>query len=684
MKHSKIIKSICYGLIPILTLIIILHVCSILYYANYEEDFENKTSYVDTTQFANDYFNAIIRALHISENERKEIQKNTSILISDVEYDSMTDKEVAQMKQEIELELAEAGKDPIQSNFYTIRKYEILVISPQGDIITNVERTTKTDSAEKIKEYLAGKKYYWNYDQNEVQTNISKLAYEQIAYQGFEEIRESGYEIYTALKEEGNAEFYALNWIYDFVMATYQTAPAVTMIATLLLAACIVYIILSIGHKEGMEGIYTNGLDNLPYEAVGIISSILLAIEGVFIWMCIDVVGHMASKIAIDSAVMAIIALGFVMYITIAVTIVTTVRRIKAHIFWKNTLLYSLGKFALEGLFTNLSQTMKLVVEYGGFILASLILMALSFNEMPAFVIVLLGFWYYVFKKILDYTNQMHQIREKIGNMYRGDIEEPLEENALYGELKQVAKELNDISGGLSNAIEEATKSERLKTELITNVSHDIKTPLTSIINYVDLMKQEEIDNPKIQEYLEVLDSKSQRLKKLTEDLIEASKASSGNIKLTMETLNVKELVKQVSGEFEDRFSKKNLQIIESFPSEEVNIRADSRYLYRVMENMYVNIAKYALEGSRVYVDVIKQNGTVQIHLKNISEDKLNISVDELMERFVRGDESRTKEGSGLGISIAKSLTELQKGKFDIHLDGDLFKVVIEFEEIET
>ncbi len=680
MKYSKIIKSICYGLIPILTLIIILHTCSIVYYANYEEDFENKTSYVDTTQFANDYFGAIIRALHISESERKIIQKNTDILISDIEYDSMADKEVVEMKAGMELQ----EKDPIQSNFYTIRKYEVLVISPEGDIITNVERTFRTDSAEKIKEYLAGKKYYWNYDGNEVQTNITKLAYEQIAYQGFEEIRTSGYEIYSALKEEGNAEFYALNLIYNFVMETYQTAPAITLIATLLLMACIVYIILSIGHKEGEEGIYTNGLDKIPYEVVAIIAGILLIIEGAFIWMCIDVTAHMASKIAIDSAIMASIALGFVMYITITVTIVTTIRRIKAHIFWKNTFVYSLSQFILGGLFTNLSQTMKLAVQYGGFLIATVILLALTVNEMPLLSLVLLGFWYYVFKKMVDYQNQMYQVREKINNMYHGDIEVPLEEDALYGELKQVAKELNDISGGLSNAIKEATKSERLKTELITNVSHDIKTPLTSIINYVDLMKQEKIENPKIQEYLEVLDSKSQRLKKLTEDLIEASKASSGNIKLTMETLNVKELVKQISGEFEDRFLKKNLQIIESFPEEVVNIQADSRYLYRVMENMYVNIAKYALEGSRVYVDVIKQNGKVQIHLKNISEDKLNISVDELMERFVRGDEARTKEGSGLGISIAKSLTELQKGKFDIHLDGDLFKVVIEFEEIET
>ena len=278
--------------------------------------------------------------------------------------------------------------------------------------------------------------------------------------------------------------------------------------------------------------------------------------------------------------------------------------------------------------------------------------------------------------------NQMSKVREKINSMYRGDIEKPLKEDELYGELRQVAKELNDISGGLSNALEEAMKSERLKTELITNVSHDIKTPLTSIINYVDLMKQEKIKDPKIQEYLEVLDSKSQRLKKLTEDLIEASKASSGNIKLTMENLNVKELVKQVRGEFEDRFSKKGLEIIESFPEEDVTIEADSRYLYRVMENMYVNISKYALENSRVYVDVVKSKGKVQIALKNISKDKLNISVDELMQRFVRGDESRTNEGSGLGISIAKSLTELQKGSFNIYLDGDLFKVIIEFKAI--
>ncbi len=684
MKHfenSKITKIIGYTLVPILSLLIIVEACSVIYYATYEEDFENYISYVETDRFANQYLSNIVRAIHISENEKKYIEKSTNSMIS-MMADGIDYESYDRIKEKVEI-IAQTA-DPIQYNFSTIRKYDILVISPEGYIITNVEKTIETDTVEEIKQYISSKQYYWKYDLNEIDTSIEKLKYEKIAYLGFQEIEELGYEIYTAFKEENSSEFYAYNAIYDFVGNTYATAPMVIAIASALLMACIVYLVLSIGHKEGKEGIYTNALDKVPYEVVGIIVGILLMIEGCLLWWLIELVGHMSSKMAIDSGITISILVGVIIYATLAVTLVTTIRRIKAHIFWENTLTYRFMKFVLGGLFTNFNETMKLVIEYGGFILASFILTILAMNTMPILILVLLGFWYYVFKKILNYKNQMYQIREKIGNMYRGDIKEPLEEDALYGELKQVAKELNDISGGLSNAIEEATKSERLKTELITNVSHDIKTPLTSIINYVDLMKQEEIKNPKIQEYLNVLDSKSQRLKKLTEDLIEASKASSGNIKLTMEKLNVKELVKQVSGEFEDRFLQKKLQIIETFPEEEVYIQADSRYLYRVMENMYVNIAKYALEGSRVYVDVTKQNKNVQISLKNISEDKLNISVDELMERFVRGDEARTKEGSGLGISIAKSLTELQKGKFDIHLDGDLFKVVIEFEEIET
>ena len=285
--------------------------------------------------------------------------------------------------------------------------------------------------------------------------------------------------------------------------------------------------------------------------------------------------------------------------------------------------------------------------------------------------------------KITDHLKQLKKIRDMINHIYDGKTDFLLNEEEFKGNLRNVAKYLNDIAGGFSNAIEENLKSERMKTELITNVSHDLKTPLTSIINYVDLLKAENIENEKAKEYIEVLDNKSQRLKKLTEDLVEASKASSGNIKLTMEKLKVKELIHQVTGEFEDKFEARKLETILSYPEENVFILADSRYLYRVLENIYSNIAKYAKEDTRVYVDIVKNNKKVLIAIKNISKEQLNISADELMQRFVRGDSSRNTEGSGLGLSIAKSLTELQGGSFDIYLDGDLFKVVIEFPIVE-
>ena len=192
-------------------------------------------------------------------------------------------------------------------------------------------------------------------------------------------------------------------------------------------------------------------------------------------------------------------------------------------------------------------------------------------------------------------------------------------------------------------------------------------------------MKKEDIKDEKIKEYIEILDNKSQRLKKLTEDLVEASKASSGNVKLNIESINIKELINQTIGEFRDRLEKRNLQIEVDMPVEDVKISADNRYMYRIMENLFGNISKYAQENSRVYVDVKKTNKNINISIKNISKDKLNISSDELMQRFVRGDKSRYTEGSGLGLSIAKSLTELQKGTFDIVIDGDLFKVVMEW-----
>ncbi len=233
------------------------------------------------------------------------------------------------------------------------------------------------------------------------------------------------------------------------------------------------------------------------------------------------------------------------------------------------------------------------------------------------------------------------------------------------------------IATGLSKAVNEQVKSERMKADLITNVSHDLKTPLTSIINYVDLLKREKIENPRAAEYLEVLDQKANRLKTLTEDLVEASKASSGNVSIELTELDYAAMVQQALGEFEEKMKAAKLDVILNVPGRPVLILADGRRLWRVLENLMNNCCKYALRGSRVYVDVREEEDSASCTIKNISEAPLNISAEELTERFVRGDVSRTTEGSGLGLSIAKSLSSLMKGRLEISIDGDLYKAAV-------
>ena len=254
-----------------------------------------------------------------------------------------------------------------------------------------------------------------------------------------------------------------------------------------------------------------------------------------------------------------------------------------------------------------------------------------------------------------------------------------ISESGLFAINRQMAAAVNDLGDGLRHALQEQMKSERMKADLITNVSHDLKTPLTSIINYVDLLKREELHNEKANEYLEVLDQKSQRLKQLTEDLVEASRASSGNVVLDIRRIDVKELLMQTSGEFVERFEARGLQLVENFPQNPQYVNADGRRLWRIIENLFRNVEKYAMPHTRVYLDLINDGDRVAFSLKNISENPLNISPEELTERFTRGDESRSTEGSGLGLSIAKDLTEIQQGTFEIYLDGDLFKVTVSF-----
>lgn len=324
----------------------------------------------------------------------------------------------------------------------------------------------------------------------------------------------------------------------------------------------------------------------------------------------------------------------------------------------------------------NLRVAAQISACFAGYVAVSLLL-----SRLPGKWILLVVWNLLVFAVLLINALQKEQILKGIHKMSGAEGREmaKIPAEKMFPGNRQLAEEVNALGDHLWNAVQEQMKSERMKAALITNVSHDLKTPLTSIINYVDLMKREPIANETVRGYLEVLDQKSQRLKQLTEDLVEASRASSGNVVLNIELLDMKELLMQTCGEFEERFAARRLKLVTSFPDTPVCVEADGRRLWRIIENLFRNVEKYAMPGTRVYLEVNQDADSAWMSLKNISEMPLNISPEELTERFTRGDESRSTEGSGLGLSIAKDLTTLQKGTFDIFLDGDLFKVTVTF-----
>lgn len=352
--------------------------------------------------------------------------------------------------------------------------------------------------------------------------------------------------------------------------------------------------------------------------------------------------------------------LGFVLVLSL-------VKHFKNRTLFKHTLIYSLisklvhfvGEVYRSG--SVAVKTVLIVIGYP-------ILIAITFFMFP--VTIGLAAWF-ALKKIKAFN----AIKEGVERIKDGDIHHSIEVGGK-GEFAHLAGNINSITDGLNKAVASELKSERLKTELITNVSHDIRTPLTSIITYVDLLKTEK-DPSKVEQYIEVLDQKSKRLKILTDDLFDAAKASSGNIPVQFERIDIISLITQGLGEVNDKIEELDLIFKFNHPKEKVYITADGKLLWRSIENVLSNIFKYALKGSRVYIDIEDAGNEVLLSFKNISAYELNISADELMERFKRGDESRSSSGSGLGLSIAKSLIEIQKGKFTIQVDGDLFKSLI-------
>ena len=381
---------------------------------------------------------------------------------------------------------------------------------------------------------------------------------------------------------------------------------------------------------------------------------------------------------------------GFCVSLGINVFWYSLIRRIKSHNMWSDSFLQwivtSFGK-AVHFVVSHRNSAISSLIPYNLFLLVNLagifgayLLRGKStLWVLPALgAIVLDGI-----VGVLRFKQKAEQIDivEGIRRIRDGEVDYKLDVESLHGDNREMADAVNNIGEGIRKAVSTSMKDEQMKSDLITNVSHDIKTPLTSIINYVDLLKRLKITEEPARSYIEVLDSKSQRLKQLTDDLVEASKISSGNIVLNLEQLNLTELLNQAVGEFSDRMEEKKLQVI--FDGNDVAgmIYADSRRMWRIIENLFQNICKYALEGTRVYLEMQVKDGRVIASLKNISDRPMNLKGEELSERFIRGDASRTTEGSGLGLYIAKNLTKAQHGEFQIQLDGDLFKIILDFPE---
>ena len=358
---------------------------------------------------------------------------------------------------------------------------------------------------------------------------------------------------------------------------------------------------------------------------------------------------------------------------------VSLIKRIKGRNLWKNSLLRVIVRFIYK-IYDNRKKTTKTVLLLCGFFLVQGI--AVLFRNGVTMLLVLLadvGVFYVVLNGLL----LKEKLKKGIEEIALGNMEYQIPLQGLRGENLKLAEMINGIANGFHMAVEEAMKNERLKTDLITNVSHDIKTPLTSIINYVAILKQSDIADPKIQGYLDILEAKAQRLKTLTEDVVEASKVSSGNISLEYMDVDLVEMIRQTEGEMAEKFEARNLKMIVNLPAEPAVVHVDGRRMWRVLENIFGNAAKYAMPGTRVYADLKLEEDTVDLSLKNVSEHQLNISADELTERFIRGDLSRSSEGSGLGLSIAQSLTTMQGGTFNLYLDGDLFRVNIRFPRVK-
>lgn len=473
--------------------------------------------------------------------------------------------------------------------------------------------------------------------------------------------------------------------------------PVLTVIGFLLCAALFLFLLCSAGHRAGREEAVLNLQDKIPFDLYALAAFLLGALAVSAVYDAIAWGGTRSLLVAgFDNEYLfewALLALGMEAAVLIVLaSCMTLSTRVKTGTLWRNTVIYRLLRLCwravrwmgrgIRTLCRNLPLLWKGILGYSVYALVMLLVCRETYYSGMA-ALFWIGLSMTALLVLCFFILQMAQLKEGAKRLAEGDLSYHVPTERMFFELKRHGENLNSIGAGMTRAVEERMKSERLKTELITNVSHDIKTPLTSILNYVDLLKKEPAASDAAGEYIAVLDRQAHRLKKLTEDVLEASKAATGNIKVELARTDAVELLGQCLAEYEERFQQAGLVAVMQTPGGSASILADGRLLWRVFDNLLGNIAKYGQPGTRVYAGVTREGTDVAIALKNVSRDPLNISEEELMERFVRGDSARTSEGSGLGLSIARSLTELQGGRFGIAIDCDLFKAELRFAAAE-
>lgn len=464
----------------------------------------------------------------------------------------------------------------------------------------------------------------------------------------------------------------------EFAYKNRNSMMVYGFIAGITALGCFVFLLCSAAHRSGTEDCVLLRQDKIPYDLY-LPSAILLGTG-----LCAMLVECVAYELNTVKAVAAALIMACLAGVFMALCM-TTAARIKTGTLFKNTLIYRLCTgvgMGASSMLSSISGAWRFSLAFAGYLLINALLSYRFFTRGGFLAFLLLiavnGGALYL---LLNMIRQMRTLSAAGQAMANGDLGYCVDTSDMKREFREHGENLNSIGRGMAIAVNERMKSERFKTELITNVSHDLKTPLTSIVTYIDLLQKEDIQDEKAKEYIDTIARQSKKLKKLTEDLIDASKASSGALNVNMERVNISELLRQSSAEYGERMEAVNIMPVVNMPEEDIYVRADGRLLWRVVENLLQNICKHGMPGTRAYLEARTENGRAVVSFKNISQQQLNIPVEELLERFVQGDESRSRGGSGLGLSIAESLTELMKGKLKLSLDGDLFKVELWFDE---